>query len=111
MLSLKHALLHRSLASNSVLALESTMAAYISEYGLLLWPILLAVIYSSYRAALPKPLTDIPYNHDAAGKLLGDVPEMVAYVKRTKRVFVSALMNLGSSKGTSTVTTMLNSPS
>lgn len=64
------------------------MAAVMSTYGIFLWPILLAVIYIGYRAALPKPLPDIPYNHDAAGKLFGDVPEMMGYVKRTKRIFV-----------------------
>ncbi|KAL1617767.1 hypothetical protein SLS56_010831 [Neofusicoccum ribis] len=34
------------------------------------------------------PLPDIPYNKDAASKLFGDVPEMMAYVKRTQRIFV-----------------------
>lgn len=73
------------------------MAALLSTYNILLWPIILGVLYIGYRAALPKPLPDIPYNHDAAGKLFGDVPEMMGYVKRTKRIFVSVLMNLDSS--------------
>jgi hypothetical protein len=47
------------------------------------------LLYAGYRAILPKPLPGIPYNHDAAGKLFGDVPEMMAYVMRTKRIFVS----------------------
>lgn len=63
------------------------MATFISTYGILIWPILLAVIYIGYRAALPKPLPGIPYNHDAAAKIFGDVPEMMGYVKRTKRIF------------------------
>jgi len=53
--------------------------------------VLLAGLYLAYRAALPKPLGGIPYNRDAARKLFGDVPEMMAYVMRTKRVFVSAI--------------------
>jgi hypothetical protein len=45
-------------------------------------------LYAGYRAILPKPLPDIPYNKDAAGKLFGDIPEMMGYVMRTKRIFV-----------------------
>ncbi|KAM0546759.1 hypothetical protein ACHAPJ_010687 [Fusarium lateritium] len=36
-------------------------------------------LYLAYRAILPKPIAGIPYNRDAAGKLLGDVPEMIRY--------------------------------
>lgn len=43
-----------------------------------------------YRAGLPKPLEGIPYNEDAAEKLFGDVPEMMGYVMKTKRIFVGA---------------------
>lgn len=50
---------------------------------------LAAALYLGYRAALPTPLPGIPYNKDAANKLFGDVPEMIRYVLRTKRVFVS----------------------
>lgn len=46
-------------------------------------------LYLAYRAILPKPLEGIPYNKDAANKLFGDVPEMMGYVMRTKRIFVS----------------------
>ncbi|KAI0537484.1 cytochrome P450 [Xylaria digitata] len=35
----------------------------------------------------PKPLAGIPYNRDAANKMLGDIPEMVGYIMRTKRIF------------------------
>lgn len=73
------------------------MAALLSTYNFLLWPVILAILYIGYRAALPKPLPGIPYNQDAAGKLFGDVPEMMGYVKRTKRIFVSVLMNQASS--------------
>ncbi|SPO01564.1 related to TRI13 - cytochrome P450 [Cephalotrichum gorgonifer] len=44
-------------------------------------------LYFGYSAALPKPLPDIPYNRDAGASLLGDMPEMIRYVIRTKRVF------------------------
>lgn len=40
----------------------------------------LLIVYLAYRAALPRPIPGIPYNRDAASKLLGDVPEMLAYV-------------------------------
>ncbi|SPQ20733.1 0243be2b-e7fd-4f83-ac15-8e8c075fc98c [Thermothielavioides terrestris] len=58
-----------------------------SVEGTLLVGVLIVGLYTAYRAALPKPLANIPYNRDAARRLLGDVPEMVAYVVRTKRVF------------------------
>uniref|UniRef100_A0A8H7N0V3 Cytochrome P450 n=1 Tax=Bionectria ochroleuca TaxID=29856 RepID=A0A8H7N0V3_BIOOC len=50
--------------------------------------IAIVAMYMAYRAILPKPLPNIPYNQDAAGKLFGDVPEMMGYVMRTKRIFV-----------------------
>lgn len=57
-------------------------------------PIIVAFIatclYFVYRSLLPRPLPGIPYNHDAANKLFGDVPEMMSYVLRTKQIFVSA---------------------
>lgn len=40
------------------------------------------------KALRPKPLPDIPYNQEAATKLFGDIPEMMAYVRRNKRIFV-----------------------
>ena len=54
----------------------------------------LFVLYLLYRAALPKPLEGIPYNQDAAGRLLGDVPEMMRYVMKTKRIFVRSTLFL-----------------
>ncbi|KAJ4368080.1 hypothetical protein N0V83_006435 [Neocucurbitaria cava] len=44
-------------------------------------------LYVAYTAIRPKPLPGIPYNLSAASKLLGDVPEMMGYVLRTKRIF------------------------
>ena len=46
-------------------------------------------LYVIYRAILPNPLPGIPYNEDASKKVFGDVPEMMGYVLRTKRIFVS----------------------
>lgn len=55
-------------------------------------PVLIAVIvaglYFLRRLMLPKPISNIPFNHDAASKTFGDVPELMGYVIRTKRVFV-----------------------
>ncbi|CAJ2500811.1 Uu.00g036640.m01.CDS01 [Anthostomella pinea] len=53
----------------------------------LLLGLLALPLYLGYRAILPKPLAGIPYNRDAAGKLFGDVPEMMGYVMGTKRIF------------------------
>ncbi|KAK2598353.1 hypothetical protein N8I77_011773 [Diaporthe amygdali] len=63
------------------------MATFSIIQGTFLLATALAVLYLCYRAALPKPLPGIPYDHDAARKLFGDVPEMMSYVKRTKRIF------------------------
>jgi hypothetical protein len=60
-----------------------------SLQGTLLLGVLLAGLYMGYRAMLPKPLAGIPYNRDAAKKIFGDVPEMMRYVMRTQRIFVS----------------------
>ncbi|KAF9630714.1 hypothetical protein BFW01_g1276 [Lasiodiplodia theobromae] len=47
----------------------------------------LLAFYMIYRAALPRPIPGIPHNKDAALKILGDIPEMMGHVKRTKRIF------------------------
>ncbi|KAF2829534.1 cytochrome P450 [Ophiobolus disseminans] len=44
-------------------------------------------LWVAYRAVLPKPLPGIPYSRNASRKLFGDVPEMMRYVLRTKRIF------------------------
>ena len=67
-----------------------------SVQGTLVLGVVLAGLYLAYRAALPKPLPNIPYNRDAAKKLLGDIPEMMSYVMRTKRIFVSLTISLES---------------
>ncbi|KAL6855610.1 hypothetical protein ACO1O0_006762 [Amphichorda felina] len=55
------------------------MAVAFSSGGALALGIICIALYVAYRAILPKPLGDIPYNKDAAGKLFGDVPEMMRY--------------------------------
>lgn len=67
-----------------------------SVQGTLVLGVVLAGVYLAYRAVLPKPLPNIPYNRDAAKMLLGDVPEMMSYVMRTKRMFVSPTISLES---------------
>ena len=54
--------------------------------------LILVILYILHRAALPKPLKGIPYNEDAAGRLFGDVPEMMSYVMKTKRIFVRTIL-------------------
>ncbi|KAI0146267.1 cytochrome P450 [Xylariaceae sp. FL1272] len=55
--------------------------------GNLLLVVLAVALYLGYRAILPKPIKGIPYNRDAANKMFGDVPEMMGYVMKTKRIF------------------------
>ncbi|KAF1944332.1 cytochrome P450 [Clathrospora elynae] len=55
--------------------------------GSLAFAIAVAALFTLYQRVLPKPLPGIPYNRDAASKLLGDIPEMMGYVLRTKRIF------------------------
>ena len=74
-------------------------AVFSSVEGAVLAAVVLVGLYTAYRAALPKPLANIPYNPDAAHKLFGDVPEMMGYVMRTKRIFVSSLAALTSLHG------------
>jgi hypothetical protein len=57
----------------------------------------IVVLYFLYRAALPRPLAGIPHNKEAASKLFGDVPEMMGYVMRTKRIFVCVSPTTGAS--------------
>ncbi|KAL1839404.1 hypothetical protein VTJ49DRAFT_1535 [Mycothermus thermophilus] len=64
------------------------MGAVVSTFqGTVVFGVVLAALYLAYRAILPRPLADIPYNRDAAGSILGDVPEMVRYVIRTQKIF------------------------
>ncbi|KAK4159210.1 cytochrome P450 [Cladorrhinum sp. PSN259] len=67
------------------------MGAVCSIFSSLTGTVILAALivaaYAGYRAALPKPLPGISYNQDAARKLFGDVPELMGYVMRTKRIF------------------------
>jgi len=62
-------------------------ALFSSLPGTFIIAAVLVAAYAGYRAALPKPLPGIPYNQAAAGKLFGDVPELMGYVMRTKRIF------------------------
>ncbi|KAI1736265.1 cytochrome P450 [Xylaria scruposa] len=62
-------------------------AVLFSAEGILLLVLLALASYLGRRAILPKPLTGIPYNRDAANKVFGDIPEMMGYVMRTKRIF------------------------
>ncbi|KAF4455710.1 hypothetical protein F53441_2027 [Fusarium austroafricanum] len=67
--------------ATSHLYAQSTYAmfyTYLLEKGAILSLIGVA-LYLAHRAIRPKPLAGIPYNKDAAGKLLGDLPEMIGY--------------------------------
>lgn len=64
------------------------MVSILPSGGALALGVLSIALYFAYQAIKPKPLPGIPYNKDAAGKLFGDIPEMMGYVMRTKRIFV-----------------------
>ena len=64
------------------------MAVTISSGGIWIVGIVFLALYMTYRRILPKPIPDIPYNKNAAAKVFGDVPEMMGYVMRTRRIFV-----------------------
>jgi hypothetical protein len=54
-------------------------------------------IWLLYNAILPRLILGIPHKGDAAKKVFGDVPEMMRYVLRTKRIFVSSTSSQQSS--------------
>ncbi|CAG8051375.1 unnamed protein product [Penicillium olsonii] len=43
----------------------------------------LLLLFMGYRWLLPNPIPGIPYNHDAARNLLGDLPAWTDYTKKT----------------------------
>jgi cytochrome P450 len=48
--------------------------------------LLLASLAWLYWRALPKPLPDIPHNRDSAGRVAGDLPGLLAHVRKTKEI-------------------------
>ncbi|KAK3069043.1 hypothetical protein LTR53_012922 [Teratosphaeriaceae sp. CCFEE 6253] len=44
-------------------------------------------VYLLHRAALPKPIDGIPFDPDAAARILGDVPAALAHHKQTSEMF------------------------
>lgn len=42
---------------------------------------LLALVYVTYRQALPKPIPGIPYNEEAAKSLVGDMPLLIRHIR------------------------------
>ena len=49
--------------------------------------IVATVLALIYRAALPKPIPGIPYNHASAKSVFGDIPSMMKWQKRTRETF------------------------
>lgn len=45
--------------------------------------VFLGLGYYLYQAALPKPLPGIPYNKHSTKRILGDIPDLVAYRAET----------------------------
>ncbi|TQW00017.1 hypothetical protein V2A60_005431 [Cordyceps javanica] len=50
--------------------------------------IFLTLLFLLYIWALPKPIPGIPYNEASAGRLLGDVPNLISDIKRRGDVFL-----------------------
>lgn len=44
---------------------------------------IIAVAYFLYRAAMPTPIPGIPYKTNSANRILGDLPDMLNYAKKT----------------------------
>ncbi|ETS79079.1 hypothetical protein PFICI_08932 [Pestalotiopsis fici W106-1] len=63
------------------------MDAVLTVRGTLVLGVIVVALFATFNFLRPKPLPGIPYNRDAAAKLFGDVPEMMGYVMRTKRIF------------------------
>lgn len=53
----------------------------------LIGSLVFSAAYALYRAALPKPIPGIPYNKHSARRILGDVPDLLAYNAKTSEVF------------------------
>ncbi|CZR65123.1 related to TRI13-cytochrome P450 [Phialocephala subalpina] len=49
--------------------------------------VVLTVLTLLYRAALPKPIPGIPYNHASARSIFGDIPGMMKWKKDTRETF------------------------
>lgn len=61
--------------------------------NLLVAAIILAVC-ALYRAALPKPIPGIPYHAASSRRLLGNVPAMIAYMKKSEGTFITYVTDL-----------------
>jgi hypothetical protein len=61
--------------------------------GLLVTAIILAVC-ALYRAALPKPIPGIPYHAASSRRLLGNVPAMLAHIKKSEGTFITYVTDL-----------------
>jgi hypothetical protein len=55
--------------------ISATMALQMSSVAVLV-SIFLTVVYLVFQRAYPRPLPSIPYNYDAAKKLMGDLAEL-----------------------------------
>lgn len=47
----------------------------------------LALVYLTYRSALPRPLPGIPYDEKAAKSLFGNLPDIISHIKSTGTLF------------------------
>lgn len=65
-----------------------TMALiFLSSSTLLAFGVIFVALILVYRAALPKPIRGIPYNHASARSILGDIPSMIKWKNETRETF------------------------
>lgn len=74
-------------------AMLLSFAASGTTAGLLVTALILAVCLL-YRAALPKPIPGIPYHEASSRKLLGNVPAMLAHIKKSEGTFITYVTEL-----------------
>ncbi|KAF9877077.1 hypothetical protein CkaCkLH20_05343 [Colletotrichum karsti] len=71
------------LPAGSLSQAGSTDANLLTKPYVLLSIAAMFLFYGFYRWALPKPISDIPYNVSATKNILGDIPSLLEGVKRT----------------------------
>ncbi|GAB1204346.1 hypothetical protein APSETT445_002999 [Aspergillus pseudonomiae] len=55
---------------------------------------IIVAVYALYRAALPKPIPGIPYDVASSHRLLGNVPAMLANIKKSEGTFITYVTDL-----------------
>lgn len=62
---------------STTLAISTTAGGWVST-SIVIFGAMVALVYTVYLMAFPKPIPGIPYNKQSAKRLLGDIPEFGA---------------------------------